>query len=124
MSGETTERHPFLDDLTPDAEFTGTVLRRAVSGRDNIRKLIMAVGALYKSQTPIFVATAGSRTFLSYEAELAGGSLITGFAVVERNEDGSVPRVSVTFSPLGAALSLSGQLGERLAGELGEGLFL
>ena len=51
MSASNGERHPFLDDLTADAELTSTLMRRAVTGRENIKKLIAAVGSLYKSQT-------------------------------------------------------------------------
>ena len=36
MSEEKAQRHPFLDDLAPDAELRGTTLRRTVKGRDNI----------------------------------------------------------------------------------------
>ena len=124
MAHEAHTRHPFLDDLTPDAEMTGTVLRRPVSGRENIKKFVGTVATLYKSQTPIFLETVGSRSFLQYEAELTNGMSLTGVAVIERNDDGSVQHVSVTMSPLGPALSLSGRLGALLGNELGEGLFL
>jgi hypothetical protein len=76
------------------------------------------------SQAPIFWDTAGARSFLQYEAVLGNGLIIHGTAVIERNPDRSVPRVSVTFSPLGAALSLAGRLGALLDKDLGEGLFL
>ncbi len=124
MSDPAHTRHPFLDDLAPDAEMTSTILRRPVSGRENIKKLVGAVATVYKSQTPIFLETIGSRSFLQYEAELANGMPLTGVAVIERNADGGVQHVSVTFSPLGPALSLSGRLGAILDGDLGDALFL
>jgi len=49
---------------------------------------------------------------------------VHGTAVIERNPDGGVARVSVTFSPLGSTLSLAGRLGGLLDKDLGEGLFL
>ncbi len=48
------DRHPFLDDLAPDAELRSTVLREPVFGREKIKRLVAAVGSLYKSQTPTF----------------------------------------------------------------------
>jgi hypothetical protein len=124
MSHDSHTRHPFLDDLTPDAEFTGTVLRRPISGRENIEKFIGTVATLYKSPTPVFLETVGSRSFLQYEAVLTNGMSLTGVAVIERNADGGVHHVSVTMHPLGPVLSLSGQLGALVKNDLGEDLLL
>lgn len=124
MSANHGERHPFLDDLTDDAELTSTLMRRPVTGRDNVKKLVAAVGSLYKSQTPTFLATVENRTLLQYEAELVNGRTIRGVAVIERNADGTVPRVSVTFSPLDSALSLAARLASLVEDELGQGIFL
>jgi len=124
MPHDSHARHPFLDDLTPNAEFTGTVLRRPVSGRENIKKFVGTVGTLYKSQTPVFFETIGPRSFLQYEAVLTNGMSLTGVAVIERNADGGVHHVSVTMHPLGPVLSLSGQLGALLNNQLGENLLL
>jgi uncharacterized protein YbjT (DUF2867 family) len=38
-----------LGKLTPDAELRSTVLREPVFGREKIKKLVAAVGSLYKS---------------------------------------------------------------------------
>lgn len=124
MSANRGERHPFLDDLTADAEFTSTVLRRAVSGRDNIKKLIAAVGTLYKSQTPTFMGAVDNRTLLQYDAELGNGQILNGVVLIDRNADGSVPKVNVTFSPLDAVVSLAARLGPLVEDDLGKGLFL
>lgn len=124
MSDTKTARHPFLEDLAPDAELTGTVLRKAVRGRDNIRQVVDVVGKLYASQTATFLAGVEGRTFLQYDATLHNGMALQAVAVIERNADGSVPRVNVSISPLAAVLSLSAQLGARLGQELGGGHFL
>jgi hypothetical protein len=124
MSDGTHDRHPFLDDLTPDAELRSTVLREPVFGREKIKRLVAAVGSLYKSQTPTFFESAGARKLLQYDAELVNGLVVHATAVIERNPEGGVVRVSVTFSPLGSALSLAGRLGALLDKDLGEGLFL
>lgn len=64
MSHEQSERHPFLDDLTTDAELMSSPLRGAVIGRDKIRLAVDAVGTFYASQTPAFLESVGSRLFL------------------------------------------------------------
>jgi hypothetical protein len=124
MSNTQGERHPFLDDLSVDAELTSSVLRGAVIGRDEIKLAVNTVGTLYASQNPTFLETVGSRLFLEYEAALSSGESLHAVVVVDRNPDGSVPRVSVRMSPLGAVLSLATNLREALHGQLPEDLFL
>ncbi|MGM4984870.1 hypothetical protein [Rhizobium tropici] len=124
MSNTQGERHPFLDDLSVDAELTSSVLRGAVIGRDEIKLAVNTVGTFYASQNPTFLETVGSRLFLEYEAVLSSGESLHAVVVVDRNPDGSVPRVSVRMSPLGAVLSLATNLREALSGQLPEDLFL
>jgi len=123
MSNTQGERHPFLDDLSVDAELTSSVLRGAVIGRDEIKLAVNTVGTFYASQNPTFLETVGSRLFLEYEAVLSSGESLHAVVVVD-NPDGSVPRVSVRMSPLGAVLSLATNLREALSGQLPEDLFL
>jgi hypothetical protein len=118
------ERHPFLDDLTADAELVSSVLRGSVIGRDEIRLAVNAVGTFYASQRPTFRQAIGSRVFLEYEAVLTSGESLSAVVVVDRNPDGSVPRVSVRMSPLGSVLSLAAHLRGALSKQLPEGIFL
>ncbi|MCV3205595.1 hypothetical protein OHD62_06440 [Mesorhizobium sp. YC-39] len=124
MSGTDTTRHPFLDDLTSEAELTGTVLRKSVRGRENVRRVVEAVGKLYSSQTGTFLASVQGRTFVQYDAMLRNGLSLQAVAVIERNDDGSVPRVNVSMSPLASVLSLSAQLGTQIGQDLGGDHFL
>ena len=124
MSPIQPDRHPFLDDLTADAELVSSVLRAPVIGRDEIRLAVDAVGTFYVSQTPTFVQAVGSRLFLEYEAVLTSGETLSAVVVVDRNTDGSVPRVSVRMSPLGAVLTLATYLQESLSKQLPEHVFL
>lgn len=124
MSNAQGERHPFLDDLTADAELVSSPLRGPVIGREKIRLAVNAVGTFYASQTPTFLESVGSRLFLEYEAHLTNGEKLTAVVVVDHNPDGSVPRVSVRMSPLGAVLSLAAHLRETLSNQLPEHLFL
>ncbi|WP_321812915.1 MULTISPECIES: hypothetical protein [unclassified Burkholderia] len=124
MSPVQPDRHPFLDDLTADAELVSSVLRTPVIGRDEIRLAVDAVGTFYVSQTPTFVQAVGSRLFLEYEAVLTSGETLSAVVVADRNADGSVPRVSVRMSPLGAVLTLATRLRESLSKQLPEHVFL
>jgi hypothetical protein len=118
------ERHPFLDDLTADAELLSSVLRSLVTGSDEIRLVVNAVGTFYASQTPTFLQIVGSRLFLEYEAVLTSGESLSAVVVVDHNPDGSVPHVSVRMSPLGAVLSLASHVREALSKQLPESIFL
>ena len=90
----------------------------------DIRLAVDTVGTFYASQTPTFLQTVGSRLFLEYEAVLTSGEKLSAVVVVDRNADGSVPRVSVRMSPLGAVLTLATHLRGALSKQLPENLFL
>jgi hypothetical protein len=124
MSHTQEERHPFLDDLVADAELESSVLRGPVIGREAIRLAVNAVGTFYASQAPRFVQDVGARLFLEYEAVLTSDESLRATVVVDRNPDGSVPRVSVRMSPLGSVLSLAAHLRETLSEQLPEDIFL
>lgn len=118
------ERHPFLDDLTVDAQLESSVLRGPIIGADAIRLAVNAVGTFYTSQTPRFLEDLGSRLLLEYEAVLTSGERLSAAVIVDRDPDGSVPRVSVRMSPLGSVLSLAAHLREALSGQFPEDLLL
>ena len=124
MSNAHEQRHPFLDDLTEDAELTSSVLRGPVVGRETIRKVVDAVGSYYVEQNPTFLGTVGSRTLLEYEAKLTSGESLNAVAVIEHNPDGTVPRVSVRMGPVDAVVALANHLRTALSGQLPEELFL
>ncbi|MGO8257068.1 hypothetical protein [Rhizobium ruizarguesonis] len=123
MTGSNGEKLPFLDDLADDAELRGTVLRRPVSGRDNIKRLVEAVGTLYASQQPTFYGAIDQRHFLQYQATLRTGLDLEAVGVIERDETGLVQRVAMTFAPLDAAVSLSAELRDIVGEEFGDNLF-
>lgn len=118
------ERHPFLDDLANDAELISSVLRGPVVGRDEIRRVVDAVGTFYAKQTPTFMEIVGSRTLLEYEAILTSGERLNAAVIIDRDPDGSIPRVSVRMAPVDAVVSLAGHLKSALSGQLPEQLFL
>lgn len=124
MTPTSPQRHPFLDDLAADAELTGTVLRKPIQGRENIRRLVQAVGTLYTSQTPTFLGTVQGRTFLEYHATLQNGQSLQAIGSIERGADENVVRVNISMGPLDAVLSLSAHLAALVGGELGAEHFL
>lgn len=104
-------RHPFLNDLSPDAELTGTVLKQPIKGRENIALIVNAVGSFYEEQCTIYIEQTARRTFLEYEADLHSGTILRAIVVIERDDEGLVSHVSVRVEPLGAALAIAENLG-------------
>jgi hypothetical protein len=106
-------KHPFLDDLTAATELRSTIMRQPVKGSAAIKRIVDAVGTLYVSQTPTFFGPTGNddRHVLQYEAVLRNGRKIEAVGIIERNKDGTVHRVTMTFAPLDSALSLSAGVG-------------
>ncbi len=124
MSETHEQRHPFLGGLAADAELISSVLRGPVVGREDIRRVVGAVGTLYAKQTPTFLQALGSRTLLEYEALLTSGEHLNAAVVIDRNPDGSVSRVSVRMAPVDAVVALASQLKPVLSGEIPDQLFL
>ena len=124
MSKAHEERHPFLDDLTEDAELISSVLRGPVVGRADIRRVVDAVGSCYVEQTPTFLGTFGSNTLLEYRARLISGERVEASVVIDHNPDGSIPHVSVRMSSVDAIVALAAHLKSALSGSMPEELFL
>ena len=118
------KKHPFLDDLTEESELHSTILREPIRGINNIRRVVDAVGSLYVSQVPTFYGSVDGRHFLQYQATLRNGRHIEAVGVIERDGTNIVRRVTMTFSPLDAAMSLSADVGLAIGGEAGVNLFL
>lgn len=114
MSAGVSKKHPFLDDLTDETELRSTIMRHPVTGRQMIRRLVDAVGTQYVSQHSTFFGMVGDRHVLQYEATLRNGRKIEAIGVIERDGTDAVRRVTIAFSPLDAALSLSAALGNAL----------
>jgi hypothetical protein len=112
----TSSRHPFLDDLAPDAVLTSTALRKPLKGREAITRVIKAGGTLYERGEPMFHARYGDKSFVEYDAVLKDGPALHVVSVVHWNEKGEVVRVNVSFSPLHGALSFASKMSYLLAG--------
>ncbi len=119
------ERHPFLEDLAADVVLTTNVLKRSVTGRDKVLRIVKAGGAIYTSQKPTYLKRFDERRSLfEYDADLVGGRTLHGVVVIDWNDDGTISHLNIGFSPLTGALSFALKLGEQLEGDFEEGLFL
>ena len=105
------ENHPFLSDLSPDAEMTGTVFRKPVNGRENIAIVVNALDSFYQEQRIVYLEQTASRTFLEYDARLYSGITLRAIVVIDKNDLDLISHVSVRVEPLGAALTIAANLG-------------
>ncbi len=118
-------RHPFLEDLAADVVLITNVLKRPVTGRDKVLRIVKAGGAIYSSQKPTYLKKFDDkRSLFEYDADLVGGRTVHGVVVIDWNDDGTVSHLNIGFSPLTGALSFAVKLGEQLEGDFEEGLFL
>ncbi len=118
-------RHPFLEDLAADVVLTTNVLKRPVTGRDKVLRIVKAGSAIYASQKATYLKRFDDqRSLFEYDADLVGGRVVHGIVVIDWHDDGTVSHLNIGFSPLSGALSFAVKLGEQLHGDFEEGLFL
>lgn len=118
------KRHPFLDDLAENVTLTSSILREPVVGRALVMKVVKSTGRHYLEQRSQFLGNIEGRTFLVYEADLVDGGKAVGLVCALRNGSGEVTDLNISFSPLGAVLTLAAALKADLSEELGSSLFL
>lgn len=119
-----TQRHPFLDDLTDDVVLVSSVLRRQVTGRDAVLKVVKAGAAQYAKQTPVFLGDLGDRTYFEYAVTLHDGLEGSGLVSIRRNAERKVIGLEIAFSPLAVVVSVAAGARDQLAGEFGADFFL
>ena len=119
MTDNSPNRHPFLDDLAEDVTLVSSVLRRSVAGRELVIKVVKAGGSQYVDQTPRFLGGVEGRTFFEYDVTLVTGEKAQGLVAIGRNDIGEVTDLNITFSPLGAVLSIAEGMRAILVGDLG-----
>jgi hypothetical protein len=121
---ESTQPHPFLNDLAEDVVLIASVLRQPVTGREQVREVVKAGGSLYITQTPRFLGSVGQRTYFEYEVTLAEGLTAAGLVSIHRDTAGQVTELNIAFSPLGAVLAIAAGLRDRLGADRDPALFL
>lgn len=118
------QRHPFLDDLADDVVLRSSVLRRQVTGRDAVLRIVKSGAAQYARQTPVFLGDVGDRTYFEYAVTLHDGLEGTGLVSIQRNAERKVIGLEIAFSPLAVVLSVAAGARDQLADALGPDLFL
>jgi hypothetical protein len=118
------QRHPFLDDLADDVVLSSSVLRRQISGRDAVLKVVRSGASQYAKQAPTFLGDVGDRSYFEYALTLHDGAEGTGLVSIRRNAERKVIGLEIAFSPLGVVLSIAAGARNQLAGEFDADLFL
>lgn len=116
--------HPFIDDLSEAVVLESSILRRPVTGRELVLKVVKAGASQYVSQKPRFLQSADGRSCFEYDVDLAEGAAAVGLVSILRDASGAVTHLHIAFSPLGAVLSMAAGVRDTLAAELGSDLFL
>jgi hypothetical protein len=118
------QRHPFFDDLADDVVLVSSVLRRQVTGRDAVLKVVKAGARQYATQTPTFLGDVGDRTYFEYAVTLHDGLAGSGLVSIRRGPDRKVVGLEIAFSPLDVVLAVAAGARDQLAAEFDPGLFL
>jgi hypothetical protein len=71
---------------------------------------------VYESLIVFHETTEGQRTYLEWEATAFGGTALNGVTVLTKDESGRIVHAGSHHRQLDAALRLSGELRDRLAG--------
>lgn len=121
---EQTKRHPFIDDLGETVVLESSILRRPVTGKELVLKVVKAGAGQYAAQKPRFLETVGERSFFEYDIDLVDGTAAVGLVSIRRDASGAVTHLHIAFSPLGAVLSMAAGVRDTLAAELGADLFV
>lgn len=121
---EQTKRHPFIDDLGETVVLESSILRRPVTGKELVLKVVKAGAGQYAAQKPRFLETVGERSFFEYDIDLVDGTAAVGLVTIRRDASGAVTHLHIAFSPLGAVQSMAAGVRDALAAELGADLFL
>ncbi|MER6850618.1 alpha/beta hydrolase [Streptomyces flaveolus] len=103
----------FAAAFAEDIGLEASVLASPIKGLDQVKATMSAASRIYDSLQFVREATAGSRTYLEWEATAFGGLEIFG---VTNDDEGRITHVAIHHRPLGAALKFSTELRERLGG--------
>ena len=117
-------RPPFLDALADDAVIAGSVLKKGMTGKDAVIRVVETAGSLYVSLEPSFHEQVKNKEFMEYDAVLIGGRNLHGVVTLTKNAEGKISHVSVTQSPIDAVIWLSKEMGKTLSKDLGPDVFL
>lgn len=113
----------FGDTLAEDVTLEAAALMRPIRGRAEVTASMTAASNYYRDLRFTHEATAGSRTYIEWEAVGASGVEFSGVTVLARNAGGLIEHVSISHRPLGAILEFSAEMARRTAGQVAPGHF-
>jgi hypothetical protein len=118
------KRHPFLDDLSDNVILVSSVLRREISGREAVLKIVKAGASQYLSQKPTFLKDVDDHRFFEYDFDLEGGIAGKGLVSIVRDAGHKVVRLNISFSPLDAVIRMAEGARDALRDDFDRDLFL
>ncbi|HJP76502.1 MAG TPA: nuclear transport factor 2 family protein [Pseudonocardiaceae bacterium] len=106
----------FADAFAEDVVLEATALRKPISGRDNVALVMGTASKAYESLVFTHEATNGQRSYVEWEAVIAGEPTLYGSTILVRDESGKIVKAIIQHRPLDGVLAFSAKMGELLAG--------
>jgi len=113
---ETKSSTAFGAAFAQDVVLEASVLRRPVTGREEVAHVLETASGIYESLTFTNQVIHDDRTYLEWDAVALGGIAMRGVTVLTRNDDGLITRAAIHHRPLDAALAFSAEMARRTAG--------
>jgi hypothetical protein len=107
----------FLEELSPEATLTMTVLQGTITGAEAVSHIIRTLVTLYASTHVSFRGSVEGRDFINYEPTLVSGQAVEAVVTLVRGEDRLIRHINIGYSPLDGALALAGSLEKALASQ-------
>jgi len=112
----------FAEIVSADVVLEGSVFARPVRGRQAVWVTLRAASGIYDTLTFTGDAERDGWAYLDWAAA-ALGFRMGGITVLHEDQGGRFDRIVLYHRPLWAALAFSAELGQRLAGQVGEDHF-
>lgn len=106
----------FADAFAEDVVLEATALRKPIRGRDNVALVMGTASKAYESLIFTHEASNGLRSYVEWEAVVAGEPTLYGSTILVRDESGKIVKAIIQHRPLDGVLAFSAKMGELLAG--------
>ncbi|ODP34172.1 hypothetical protein [Pandoraea sp. ISTKB] len=111
---------PWFEKLADDATLEAAVLKRPVHGRENIIALIKVAIGVYEGGMDFRYLRQMDDLFLESYRSTVAGQPIENMVVVHYNAEGLADSVVINHRPLGAALTFSRLMWEKVGDRFGD----
>jgi pimeloyl-ACP methyl ester carboxylesterase len=106
-----------------NVRFEASVMKEIVEGRERVKTVLGAASKLYESLEFTRRAVDGDRTYLEWDAKLAGGERVAGVTILTADPDGTITGIAIHHRPLSGLLRFSSDLAQSLNGRIESSLF-